>query len=102
MQSCNQYKQNKRLGISIDNYLDPARCNQIYNNRHYLKSVAETLLLTSCPGIAFRGHDESKSSLNTGNFLEIFSAIAKHDPIVQNYINKGPKMLPTSCQILKI
>ena len=101
MQSCNQYKQKKRSGISIENYLDAARCNQIYN-RHYLKSVSETLLLTSCLEITFRGHDESKSSLNRGNFLEIFSVIAKHDTIVQNYINKGPKMLPTSCQILKI
>ena len=91
MQSCTQYKQNKRLDISIDNYLDPARCNQIYNNRHYLKSVAETLLLTGYLEIAFRGHDESKSSLNRGNFLEIFSVIAKHDPIVQDYIYKGQK-----------
>jgi len=56
-----------------------------------LKSVAETLLLTSRLEIALRGHDESESSLNKGHFLEIFSVIAKHDPIVQEYIDKGPK-----------
>ena len=54
MQSWNQYKQNKRLGISIENHLDPTRCKQICNNRHYLKSVAETLLLTSHLQIALR------------------------------------------------
>ena len=70
--------------------------------RHYLNSVAETLLLNSHLEIAFRGNDESKSSPNSGNFLEMFSVIAKHDPIVQDYIDKGPKMLPTSHQIFKI
>ena len=88
MQSWNQHKQNKRLGISIENYLDPTRCKQIYNNRHYLKSVGETLLLTCHLEIVFRGNDESKSSLNRGIFLTV---IAKHDPIVQDYIDKGPK-----------
>ena len=91
MQSWNQYRQNKRLGISIENHLDPTRCKQICNNKHYLKSVVETLLLTSCHEIAFHGHDESKSSINGVNFLDIFSVIAKHDPIVQDYIDKGPK-----------
>jgi len=37
------------------------------------------------------GHDESKNSLNRGNFLEIFSVIARHDPIIQDHIDKGPK-----------
>ena len=90
MHSWNQYKQNKRLGISIENHLDPTSYRQICNNRHYLKSVAETLLLTSHLQITFRGHDEFKSLLNRGKFLEIFSVIAKHDPIVQDYSDKGP------------
>ena len=49
------------------------------------------MLLTSRLEIAFRGHDKSKRSLNRGNILEIFSLIAKYDPIVQEYIDKGPK-----------
>ena len=103
MQSWKQYKQNKRLGISTENHLDPTRCKQICNNRHYLKSVEETLLLTiSHLENAFHGNDESKSSLKRGNFLEIFSVIAKHYPIVQDYIDKRPKMLITSHQIFKI
>ena len=102
MQSWNQYKQNKRLGISIENYLDLTSCKQICNNRHYLKSVAETLLHSSHLEIGFCGNDESKSSLNRGYFLEIFSVIAKHDSIVQDYIDKGPTMLPISHQIFKI
>ena len=92
MQSWNQHKRNKSLGISIENHLDPTRCKQICNNRHYLNSVAETLLLTSHLQIAIRGHDDSKSLLYRWNFLEIFSVIAKHDRIVQDtYIDKAPK-----------
>ena len=49
------------------------------------------MLLTSHLEINFHGNDESKSSLNRGNVLEIFSVIAKHNRIVQDYINKGPK-----------
>ena len=53
--------------------------------------IAETLLLTSRLEIALHAHDESKSSLNRRNFLEIFSVIARHDPIVQRYVDDGPK-----------
>ena len=73
----------KRL---IENCLDSTRSKQICNNRHYLKSIAETLLLTSRLEIALRGHDESKSSLNRGNFLEIFSLFANHQ-MTQLYKN---------------
>ena len=59
MQSWNQHKQNQRLAISIENHLDPTRCKQICSNRHYLNSVAETLLLTSHLQIAICGHDDS-------------------------------------------
>ena len=76
MQSWNQYKKGKRLNTSIENCLDSTKSKQICNNRHYLKSIAETLLLTSPVEIALHGHDESKSSLNRGNFIEIFSLIA--------------------------
>ena len=91
MQSWKQYDKNKRLNISIENRLDPIRSKQICNNRHYLRSIAQTLLLIGQLEIALRGHDESKSSLNRGNFLMIFSAIASHDSIIQEYIDKGPK-----------
>ena len=91
MQSWNQYKKNEKLGTSVVNQLDSTRSKQIYSNRYYLKSIAETLLQTSCLKIALRGHDESKSSVNRGNFLEIFSVIARYDPLVQGYIDDGPK-----------
>lgn len=47
-------------------------------------------------GLAFRGHDESKNSLNKGNYLEILKLIAKKDS------NAGKVMLenaPKNCQL---
>ncbi|XP_060190541.1 uncharacterized protein LOC132619746 [Lycium barbarum] len=37
-------------------------------------------------GFAFRGYDESKSSLNKGNFLEILSWYAKHCDKIHDYV----------------
>jgi hypothetical protein len=42
-------------------------------------SVDTTRLLLN-QGLPFRGHDESKNSLNKGNFLEIYDCLAAHDP----------------------
>ena len=102
MQSWNDYDKNKKLGKSIYNHFDSTRNRKIYSNRHYLKSVAETPHLTGRLEITLRGHDESESSLNKGNFLDIFSIIAKHDPIVQKRIDKGPKMPLTYLQTFRI
>ena len=57
--------------------------------RHYIRSVAEVLLLCSKQEISLRGHDESDGSLNKGNFLEILGVIAKHDPIVDDRLFHG-------------
>ena len=64
-------------------------CN--FKNRHYVKSVAEVLLLCSRQEIALRGHRESIESQNRGNFLELLTLVAKHDPIVQERISQGPR-----------
>ena len=41
--------------------------------------------------LALRGHHESKSSSNRGNFLEILKIVAKHDKIVENKMVSGPR-----------
>jgi hypothetical protein len=55
----------------------------VLDNRHYFRVLCEILRLTACQNIAQRGHDERKSSINRGNFLEILSLIARSDPIVK-------------------
>ena len=45
--SWHEFKQNKEHGTSIASRLDSARNEQIRQNRHYLRSVAEVILLCS-------------------------------------------------------
>ena len=85
-----QFKTTQDRG-SVAEQLGSNRAQQIRKNRHYIKSIAEILLLCSKQEISFRGHDESENSLNKGNFLEILGLLAKHDPIVDDRLLHGPK-----------
>jgi hypothetical protein len=68
---------------SILDALNEAYNKKVQENRKYIKTVAEVLLLTSTQNIAQRGHRETEGADNRGNFLEILEMIAKHDPAVQ-------------------
>uniref|UniRef100_A0A8C1KXW0 TTF-type domain-containing protein n=1 Tax=Cyprinus carpio TaxID=7962 RepID=A0A8C1KXW0_CYPCA len=62
--------------------------NEVYNkkvqeNRKYIKTVAEVLLLTATQNIAQRGHHETEEADNRGNFLESLEIIAN---VIQNEI----------------
>ena len=89
--SWHEYKQNEECGTSVTSHLDSTRNEQIHLNRHYLRSVAEVILLCSRLEIALRGHDESNDSLNKGNFREILQVVAKHDRIVEQQLEQGPQ-----------
>ena len=85
-----QFKMTHDRGSVVEK-LGSNRAEQIRKNRHYIKSIAEILLLCSKKEISFRGHDERESSLNKGNFLEILDLVAKHDPIVKERLSHGPR-----------
>jgi len=38
----------------------------VESNRKYMKILVDIVLFISCQGIGFRGHDETKDSLNQG------------------------------------
>ncbi len=85
-----QFKLSQDHGL-VAEQLGSNRAQQISKNRHYIKSIAEVLLLCSKQEISFRGHDESDSSLNKGNLLEILGVLAKHDPIIEDRLFHGPR-----------
>lgn len=76
---------------SVAEQLGIARAEQIKKNRHYVMTIIEVLLLCSKQEIALRGHDESDTSLNKGNFREILEVIARHDSVVKDRLNHGPR-----------
>ena len=91
MVSWKEYIKNKANHTSIADRMNAARAQLVADNRHYLRTVIEVLLLCSQQEIALRGHDESLKSLNRGNFIEILKLIAIHDEIVKSRLTCGPK-----------
>ena len=58
--------------------------SQISERREYLRRIVAVTSLLGKQGIAFRGHEETSSSLNQGNFLEVMKLLETFDPFLQN------------------
>lgn len=68
--------------IRLDLKLQHCKNQEISNNREIVKTIIETLLFAARQNIALRGHDETHTSLNQGNFIEILKLISRyHGPI---------------------
>ncbi len=76
---------------TVADQLGNARAEQVKSNRHYIKTIAEVLLLCARQDIGLRGHRESVESLNRGNFIEILMLVAKHNDLVEHHINNNPR-----------
>ena len=86
-----EYKVNIQHGTTITRSLDKIGKNVIKENRHYVKTIAEIILLCARQEIALRGHDETGESLNPGNFQSLLTFIGNHDQIVGKRIKEGPQ-----------
>ena len=87
----NQYKSNAQHINSIADQLGIARAEQIAHNQHYIKTLAEIVLVCSHQQIALRGHREGEKSMNKGNDLEILNLIALLDPVIKEKLKNAPK-----------
>jgi hypothetical protein len=75
----------------IDKVLNKQCHTEIANNRLQLKVSIDVVRVLALQGIAFRGRDESSTSVNRGNFLEILDVVASYDKKVAEVIAKAPK-----------
>ncbi|KAL4091374.1 hypothetical protein QTP88_026073 [Uroleucon formosanum] len=66
----------KKHSLSIANQVNNIRQQNIIENREHLKFLLKAALFLSKQGLAFRGHNESDTSKNKGNFLEILDMFA--------------------------
>lgn len=78
-----EHKKAALTDSSMRDAINEAYNQKVQENRKYIKTVAEVLLLTATQNIAQRGHRETEEAANRGNFLEILEMIAKHDPVVE-------------------
>jgi len=82
-QEYRQMKQNNAgsvLQLQSDVY-----AKQVVENRHYIKTMAEVLLLTATQNLAQRGHRENLATDdNPGNFRKILQLIVQHDETISD------------------
>eukprot|EP00732_Lithocolla_globosa_P001241 Lithocolla_globosa_v1_NODE_583_length_3681_cov_15.345284.p1 type:complete len:543 gc:universal NODE_583_length_3681_cov_15.345284:3050-1422(-) len=93
MLAWNEYQKRTALNSehsSVDTILQKVSDTEKAENRHFVKSICEVLLLTAFQNISQRGHDESDESLNRGNFLEVLTLLSKHDEIISRKL-QGPQ-----------
>ena len=90
------YKMWKTFDVSegIDLMLSRARRDEIERhndevrqNRGMLRTLSEAVLYLSKQELLFRGHDESSSSLNRGNYRELLECFSKFDTIFERRLH---------------
>jgi len=89
--SWNDYNRNKATKISVEQILNDSYRKKVNENRHYVKTVGEIILLTATQNIVPRGHREGDDVSNPGNVKKILQFAAKHDPVIAIRIKNGPK-----------
>ena len=87
------FKKNSNQEKSVAQRLDRSRSKLIEQNKHYLKTLVEVLLLCSQQNIPLRG---SESSSNRGNFLEILHTNASHDLAIQERLKGNRSSIYTA------
>ena len=76
---------------SVASQLNDAHVTFVAENRQYLKSIVDVVMVCARQGIALRGHRESEDKLNRGNFLALLDLVAKYDPTVASRLTFGQK-----------
>ena len=85
-----QLKLNRERKTTLAHRMDSLGEQMLQLNRHYIKTIAEVILLCARRDIALRGHDESGNSKNPGNFKAILHLIANHDDQFQQSYRNAP------------
>ncbi|XP_030750580.1 zinc finger MYM-type protein 1 isoform X1 [Sitophilus oryzae] len=58
-------------------------------NRQILKRLIDVVCFLGEHELGFRGHDETRASSNTGNFLDLLSLMAKYDDCLKNHLEQS-------------
>lgn len=72
---------NSQIQIDIDRHNA-----KVDRNRNIFQRLIDIVCFLGKQELAFRGHDESASSVNKGNYLEMVDVLAKYDGVLENHI----------------
>ena len=86
---------------NIASTLDSARKIEIENfnvkvreNRKIIKRLIDVAIFLCTQELTFRGHDESETSFNRGNFKELISLLNRYDTYMGNFLEKDSDNKP--------
>ena len=65
------------------------RQKEAKENREFLATIVDALLFLARQNVAIRGHDESSTSSNRGNFLELLDLMASLNPHIKTHLEKA-------------
>ena len=91
------WKQSQKTGGIRGRVLQGAE-KAAMDNRIYITSVAEVVNFCGRQALPLRGHDESATSDNRGNFIELLDLVGQHDLVVRKKLS-AKRAFYTSPQI---
>lgn len=56
-----------------------------------MERLIDIVICLAKGGRPFRGHDESKISIERGLFLDLVDLLSKYDPILKDHLTNGPQ-----------
>lgn len=87
-------------GFNQQERLATMRHNEkVRSNRAIMKRLIDAVLHLANQESAFRGHDESETSDNKGNYIQTLQLIAKYDKELEEHLSSSSAFKGTSCHI---
>jgi len=83
----------------VMNLLVKKRQEEVAQNRSYMSVLLNCLDYLACQGLAFRGHDESETSSNRGNLLELLHRLKEYCPVVKKFLSGKQHVMWTAPKI---
>ncbi|KAI5637529.1 zinc finger MYM-type protein 1-like [Phthorimaea operculella] len=62
---------------------------KVDRNRNIFQRLVDIVCFLGKQELAFRGHDESSTSLNRGNYLELVNLLAKYDGVLETHLENA-------------
>ncbi|XP_021446987.2 zinc finger MYM-type protein 1 [Oncorhynchus mykiss] len=81
---CANHSLNEGLRIQAAQHNEKVR-----RNRDVLKRLIDSIAFLGMQELAFRGHDETESSANKGNFRELAEVIARYDALLAQHMESS-------------
>ena len=86
-----QFRLNQQHKTTLAHRMDRLGEQTLRSNWHYIKMIAEIILLCARQEIALRGHIESTHSHNPGNFRAILDLVARYDDCFRRSYEGGAR-----------